>query len=54
MKTREITLVSVMVVYVVAVFSFVAYEYSIQFENNKNRPTPWLNCLEMEDLEVLK
>ena len=40
MKTREITLVSVIVVYVVAVFSFVAYEYSIQFENNKNRLIP--------------
>jgi len=38
MKTKELVIISVIAVYVVAVFSFVAYEYSIQFENNKNKP----------------
>ena len=38
MRTSEIVIVSVLIVYVISVFSFVAYEYSIQFEDNKNKP----------------
>ena len=38
MKTRELILASVILAYVIAVFSFIAFEYSIQFESNKNKP----------------
>jgi len=38
MKNRELVLASVIVVYVMAIFSFVVYDYSVEFENNKNKP----------------
>ncbi len=38
MKTRELILVSIIIGYLLAVFSFLVIEYSITFENNKDRP----------------
>ncbi len=38
MKTRELILVSIIIGYLFAVFSFLVLEYSITFENNKDRP----------------
>lgn len=40
MKIRELVIVSVIVVYVMTIFSFVAYEYGIEIENNKDKPIP--------------
>jgi len=38
MKTRELVLVSVIIGYLLAVFSFLVLEYSVIFENNKDVP----------------
>ena len=38
MKTRELILVLIIIGYLLANFSFLVFEYSITFENNKDRP----------------
>ena len=38
MKTRELTLVLIIIGYLLANFSFLVLEYSITFENNKDKP----------------
>ena len=38
MKTRELILVLIIIGYLLSVFSFLVIEYSITFENNKDKP----------------
>lgn len=40
MKIRELILVLIIIGYILAVFSFLVLDYSITFENNKDKPIP--------------